>query len=354
VKRARRTALLGALLALSAFLFALPSLYLPGIALLLLGPGMAGWVWLAARGARLDGVDSPPRVQEDERFPVAVRVGPGRCPLPGGVLWAAGVEGERGAPLRGPFALRATARFERRGRRVLGPPELVVRDAFGLAARKITAAGNEVLVLPRVEPLAVASAGSMEAAGIAGRRGAAPEIEPDALRPHRHGTPASRIHWPTVARTGTVMERRLLPDSGSRPTVVVDSSAPESEEALDRAIRAAASLCFALGTAGGCVVLLAGERRATFVGPELRAWPALHVRLALLQAAQAPPRLRPADRSSTLFWVTARREPPATLAGSRASERYLVSPHEHGPGRAAFAVAGCAARRLGRAQARAA
>ena len=353
MRRARGIAALGALLTLSAFLFALPSLYLPGLALLLLGPGAAAWVWLAARGATVGDVDAPPRVQEGERFEVAVPVRPGRCPLPGGALTARGVEGKRLPPFRRPFDLRAVARLERRGRRPIGPAKLSVRDPLGLAERTVSGRGGELLVLPRVEPIVIPSGGSIDTPGRGGGRGAAPEVEPDALTPHRDGTPASRIHWPTVARTGDLMDRRLLPDSGSRPVLVLDASAPEGEDALDRAVRAAASLCVALAAAGGCLVLLPGDRRATFVGPELRAWPALHARLALVGSAAAPPKLRPRDRSVALFWVTAGHEVPAGLARF-AAECYVVSTERSDEPAPAFSVAGCHGRRLGRAAARAA
>ena len=37
--------------------------------------------------------------------------------------------------------------------------------------------------------------------------------EVDSLAPHRPGAPASRIHWPTVARTTMLMERRMVADA---------------------------------------------------------------------------------------------------------------------------------------------
>ncbi len=350
----RGAALLGALLALSAYLFALPSLYLPGLAFLLLGVGAAAWVRLAARGAAVGGVEAPGRVQEGERFEVVAAARPGRLPLPGGLLTADGVEGERRPPILGSVELRATARLDRRGRRPVGPATLLVRDPLGFVEATVTGEGSEVLVLPLVEPIAVLAGGGLDVQGPGRGRGAAPEIELDALAPHRAGTPASRIHWPTVARTGSLMDRRLLPESGSRPVVAVDASAPDSEEALDRAVRAAASLVVALARAGGCSVLLPGDRTPTFVGPELRAWPALHARLALLEEAPRSPRVRRGDLSSALFWVTARRDAPAVMGRRGAGERFVVAPAGTGEGVPAFTVAGCTGRRLGRAGALAA
>src|SRR5207253_4924794 len=115
------------------------------------------------------------------------------------------------------------------------------------------------------------------------------EIELDSLRPYRQGAPASRIHWPTTARTGETMERHLVSDADSRPLVVVDSRGAQGEEALDAAVRAAASLCVHLARQGGAALLLPGERRAADVDRELRAWPSLHARLALVEAGGPAP-----------------------------------------------------------------
>ena len=109
-------------------------------------------------------------------------------------------------------------------------------------------------MLPRVEPVTApgsggAGAGAQAGLGaqpsLSGRRldASAAELEIDGLRAYREGAPASRIHWPSVARTGEMLERRLVAELDSAPLIVMDPSAPASEEALDKAVRAAASLC---------------------------------------------------------------------------------------------------------------
>ena len=141
-------------------------------------------------------------------------------------------------------------------------------------------------MLPRIHPVVAAGGGDGAAAvAAAGARPAeaSAEIEMESLRPYREGAPASRIHWPTVARVGTLMERRLLADSDSQPLVVVDPTHPTDEAALDMAVRAAASLCVHLARRGGCSLLLPGDRRAVDIGPDLGNWTALHVRLALVE-----------------------------------------------------------------------
>ena len=116
----------------------------------------------------------------------------------------------------------------------------------------------------------------------------AAETEIDGLREHREGSPASRIHWPTVARGAGLMERKLISEADSRPLVVLDPRAPAVEEALDAAVRAAASLTVHFARRGGCGLLLPGDRRAPVVEPDLLAWPSAHVRLALVDDASAP------------------------------------------------------------------
>ena len=90
-----------------------------------------------------------------------------------------------------------------------------------------------------------------------GRSGAGPRaprrVEPigaidvDGLRPYRPGTPASRIHWPALARGAGLLERRLRADTDTRPLVVLDARGDGPPEQLDAAVRAAASLVLELG-----------------------------------------------------------------------------------------------------------
>ena len=110
-------------------------------------------------------------------------------------------------------------------------------------------------MLPRVEPV-TAPGGGGAGAGASSRASARPrawrdggstppraELEIDGLRAYREGSPASRIHWPTVARRGEMMERRMVAELDSAPLVVLDCSSPGGEEELDMAVRAAGSLC---------------------------------------------------------------------------------------------------------------
>ena len=346
--RALGAAVLGLVMLLGGLTFGTPSLYLPAIALLLAGIGSALWVALAAAGAGVDRTPGPHTIDEDQPWPLVIDVRRGLVPPPGGEL----SEPLLGRPLRvgfgAPRRARVNVRFERRGRRLLEPARLSIRDPLGLAERVMESEPAEVLVLPRIEPVVAPGAG---AAGRIGARSARPlaesaEVEIDGLRPYRPGAPAGRIHWPVVARGGEVMERRLVADSDSRPLVVLDPRRPPSEDALDRAVRAAASLVVHLARTGGCTLLLPGDRRATEVDTELRAWPALHVRLALAapdDRAPAPGRI---ERTGAVLWVAAAPGVPAGLARAAASERWLVTPSDAPPPAGGFSVAGCTARLL--------
>lgn len=349
-------ATLGVLLLVAGGMFAIEPLYVPGIALLALAVGFTAWVLVSARGARVRRITGPPSVEEGEPWPIRIEFRRGRLQVPGGRV----VDPLLARPLSvfslraadgGPPSASGEVRFPRRGLRRLEPCAVVVHDPLRLAERTVTGGpGGEVLVLPKIHP--VVSEGGGGAAGMGRRRpaegGDAPatsqltsaELELDILRPYRPGTPATRIHWPTLARTGQLMERRLVADDRARPLVVVDATAPTSADALDAVVRASASLAFHIALAGGCAVLLPGERHPLHLGPELRGWPALHARLAVLEPAASDPRLDPrAGRRGSVIWVGARaRGAWPALAGKAA---YLVTPERLPDSPVGFSVAGC-------------
>ena len=347
---------LGAAMTASAAVFASPSLYVPGIALTLLAAAAGVWVLAAAAGATLERSTGPATVEEERQWPLVITARTGIVPAPSGELIEPLLR--RSLPMAGRTSrrMRVAVTFERRGRRQLQPARLVIRDPFGLVERAFEAGeADEVLVLPRIEPVVASGRGagaSVEAAVGARPAEASAEIEMESLRPYREGAPASRIHWPTVARVGTLMERRLLADSDSQPLVVMDPTRPADDAALDMAVRAAASLCVHLARSGGCSLLLPGDRRATDLGPDLGGWPSLHARLALVEPAAGGLAARLEARRGAVFWVTARPGLPHALERIRA-ERYLVSPNGH-RGEAAFTVSGCTGIALGRGARRAA
>jgi uncharacterized protein (DUF58 family) len=353
LSRALLVAAFGLVLVLTGAGFASPSLIVPGVAFLLLGVGSAVWVALAAHGAGLVRQLGGRVVEEGQPLAVGLAVSRGLVPPPGGEVVDPLLDDP--LPALGDRArhLQIDVRFDRRGRQWLEPTRLTIKDPLGLAQRSFFTHPEELLVLPRVEE---PSSAGQSAAGTGGAnadgtsiaiQGA--ELELDSLRPYREGAPASRVHWPTVARTGTMMERRLIPDADSRPLVVLDPRTPASEEALDAAVRAAASLAVHLAKEGGCSLLLPGDRRATDIDPELRSWPQMHVRLALVEAGSAAPFAGRLERLGAILWVTAAPggNTPPGLKRAAAGARYVVTPEVIAGRPAAFSVAGCHAYRVG-------
>jgi uncharacterized protein (DUF58 family) len=346
--RAPATAALGAALILVGLGFGLAAALVCGIALLALAIGAVAWVELATIGGRLERRPGPSRLEESEPYPLQLALRRTLLPPPGGELIDPLLD--RSVPV-GPRWQRWVERevwLESPGRRRLGPARLVVRDPLGLWQRVLQSERtDDVVVLPRVDPVRWTgpgaeprgqSAGSGSASDATSRRGGLAQFEVDGLRPYRDGSPASRIHWPAVARTGEMIERRLIAGGEPRPLVVFDPRGGTEPHHRERAMRAAASLCVELARAGGCDLLVPGERRALPVDPALRAWPEAHVRIAVSDP-DAGPMLSAGMRSAAVLWVTAGRSLPPSLRRLRPGS-FLITPS--GSRRAAaFRVSGC-------------
>jgi uncharacterized protein (DUF58 family) len=346
----RATGLLAIAFGLAAALFDTEPLWVPAATLGLLAVGSAAWVGLGARGVRVTRTLGARRVMEDEPVGIVLEISAGRLGLPPSAV--------TDALLAAPVALRTgtrsgrvriEARFGRRGRRVLALPQVLVGDPLGLATRAVSArpsaAGDELLVLPRIEPVVAAAGGGETTTRIArrGRLAAGAETELDGIRPLRDGTPASRIFWPAVARGADAQERFLATASESRPLVVLDPRGGAGTDELDAAVRAAASLARALASAGGCDVLLPGDRRPTELGQTLAGWAQLHARLALIGPAAGPSLSSVAQRRGPIVFVSARMRArmPQALGPAHGAQRVLVVPGALPARHATFSVAGC-------------
>lgn len=353
---------LGAALLVSGVGFASPSLLVAGVGLCGLALVAVAWVGMATP-KRLERAAGPSRIVEGEPYPLRVRAYGARVGPPAGELTDSVLATPVAVGPRWSGDHEQGAVFSGRGLRRLAPARLEIRDPLGLRVKVIESKDpGELLVLPRIEPvLAVGQgAGGLRGSAIAGlEEGSAAsrldaraiELEIDGLRPYRDGSPASRIHWPTVARTGELVERRLIAGGDAAPLVAVDATRPRSEAALDAAVRAAASLCSHLAERGGCAVLLPGDRRPTEIEADMRAWPQVHARLALVAGGGRPPAALKALRSGAVFWVTAQERPslPPPLRSGGTGKRYLVTPlPDHTvPASGAFMVAGCEGRLVG-------
>jgi uncharacterized protein (DUF58 family) len=345
VRSAAGCAGLGLVLLLVAGTFDAEPLYVTGSALLLLGLGAAAWIGLGARGARVQRAISRRSVVEEEPLQVEIDAFAGRLPLPPGWIEEPLLpEPVRFKPGGRRARVRVEVTFARRGRRVLEPPALVLRDPFGLAERTVRGThSDELLVLPRTSPV-VATGGGGDAVAAHARAAliAAAETEIDGLRPARDGSPASRIHWPALARGAGLMERKLISEADSRPLVVLDPRSPTSPDALDAAVRAAASLTVHFARRKGCALLLPGDRRAIVVEPDLLGWPQSHVRLALVADHTGPSLVAAQNRRGLVMLVAARPldRPPRGL-GRTPGGCLLIVPAELPGRRAVIEVSGC-------------
>lgn len=359
MRRAVGVALAGGGLILIGLLFDATLLYVPGVAFAGLGVLTPLWVGLAARGARAERRVHTDRVVERQRFETTIDVRRGPLGLPGGEVFdpvtrtsvpVAGVLSVRSGTRRASVTIVAS--FPRRGRKLLGPPSVMSGDVLGLAqvVHPGESAAHELLVLPRVE--AVNWIGrNLGAYSHASAGRASPEplaaAEVDGLRPYRMGTPASRIHWPAVARGAGLLERRMRADASTSPLVVLDARcARHGCEELDAAVRAAGSIVLELARRGGCGLLMPGERRPIEVEPGLDRWSVAHARLALLESGpdQRAPALSVGARSGRIFYVAV--EPPRRLPHVNHGQlpAVLVLPGGVEPrtrGVAVFEVAGC-------------
>jgi uncharacterized protein (DUF58 family) len=360
MSRVRSTVLLGIGFVLAGAAFDSASLYVPGIGLVLLGVAALAWVELAAKGARVSLAPGPPTVVEGQPYPVRVDVRAGSVPLRAELNHPL-LERPATVAITRPGetkAIRSEASFPRRGRRSLGPVTLRIRDPLHLHQRELEGDAHELLVLPRTEAVQASEGAGGDrgedfldrfvlGAGGPGLDASAIDVEIDGVRPYRDGSPASRIHWPTVARSGELVERRLVAGGTEAPLVVLDATRPPSTDALDKAVRAAASLCLHVARLGGCALLLAGDRQAQRVDRQLRAWPSAHARLALVEAGTAPPALA-RSATGTVFWVTAG-TPRGGLART-ARNACVVTPNPLPNRPTLFEVAGCCAQAIGTAR----
>ena len=365
VRRALGIGVAGVALTLIAFLFDTSPLFVLGAGLALLGIATPAWIVLSARGTRIERRLDDRRVIEDEPLEATIEVHTGRLRLPVAEVLDPLAAGPIPLPRRARSAtIRVVVRFDRRGLRRLEPPSLIVRDPLDLArvVRVGTERPRELIVLPRTEPVnwVAAPAGT----------GAAPR--PRSRDPSRSPRSTSTACAPTgpehPPRASTGRRSRAGPACSSAACAPTATPARSScsmpagtrrADDVDAAVRAAASLALELAREGGCALLLPGERRPTPIEPDLAAWPAAHVRLALVSGGPGSPapRLGGQARLGPMFYVAAlslERIPPAVLGVARGARVLVVPgppqaekqvaarvPGSNRPLRPSFEVSGC-------------
>ncbi|HEY7666812.1 MAG TPA: DUF58 domain-containing protein [Actinomycetota bacterium] len=164
---------------------------------------------------------------------------------------------------------------ERRGPQEGGTVTLRSAAPFGVAERRRSApAPAPCLVLPKVWPLGAlafvdAAATTERALHSAPRRGGGPEFL--GVREYRSGDSMRHVHWPSTARTGTVMVREFEEERTRRIAIVVDTVADAGDAwtPLDACCAAAASIALAAAADGqGARLLVPGEHEVEVAAHE--------------------------------------------------------------------------------------
>ena len=193
-------------------------------------------------------------------------------------LRAVGLKDRRGlgAPRRLAYVPQVLAETERvvgweitfaaRGRRRLPRLRATTAFPFGLFVKigPPLLFDEEVLVFPAVHPVSprdVGQATSGEA--VARRRGRGHDLYN--LRAYRAGDEPHLIHWPTSAKSGSLMVRELEEDTNEDARIVLTGTGAGHGEHLERALSQAASLAVHL-LRSGTGVELAGSAGAVPLG----------------------------------------------------------------------------------------
>ncbi len=145
---------------------------------------------------------------------------------------------------------------EHRGVVRIGPLDAQLTDAFGLARRRFTVAGDAALtVLPAIEDLGGPSTGGGFDDPLAGVvhpvLGSAGDEDFATLRPYVVGDDLRRVHWSSSARADDLLVRQDDPPWQGHVTVLLDARRSHLDaEHFELAVSAAASLLHAVALRG--------------------------------------------------------------------------------------------------------
>ncbi len=202
-----------------------------------------------------------------------------------------------------------------RGLLTLADVGLWCEDPFRLVARRITVAPPAHVVVyptpaevsrdaPRASP-----AGSRPGSPRAGKTGALSGDELSGLRPYAPGDRLTRLHWPSLARTGELVVREFLePRAGSLSLLVDLRPSAHTTRSVEETISRAAGLAGRALDQGLTVELCTSTGDRVVIPPGTTGRQTMLRALALLGPASAPPAVvrRWGDRpTGGAVWATA-------------------------------------------------
>ena len=202
-----------------------------------------------------------------------------------------------------------------RGLLTLGEVGLWCEDPFRLVVRRITMAPPaHVIVYPTPADSSQEGRttgthpGSREHASALGAPNALSGDELSGLRPYAPGDRLTRLHWPSLARTGDLVVREFLePQAGSLSLLVDLRPSAHSADSIEKTIARAAGLGAQALRRGVTVELCTSTGDRMVIAPNAAGGQNLLRALALLGPASAPPAVvrRWGDRpTGDAVWAT--------------------------------------------------
>ncbi|ESP87284.1 hypothetical protein K933_14398 [Candidatus Halobonum tyrrellensis G22] len=228
--------------------------------------------------------------------------------------------------------------YESRGRRVLGPATVSVRDVLGLAETDLETAGTDALVVyPAVHPIAGGARRDLRALHETGIHRERREF--DRLREYDRGDSLRDVHWKSTAKRDDLIVKEFAAEAETE-AVSLAAGATASGDAADEMAEATASLVLALVDDGIPVDVHLADGSLT-VGPERGS----RVRLLERLAVAGPGRLPTDDVDIAVYAETDRvrvdvGDRETTFAELRAASESARAPGAVGPDAAAAAGSG--------------
>jgi len=170
------------------------------------------------------------------------------------------------------------------------------QDPFGLVASRVAwAPPAHVIVYPAAPVMAAPRPAGAQRAGrerssTAGTTNALSGDELSGLRPYAPGDRLTRLHWPSLARSGELVVREFLePPSGSLTLLVDLRPSAHSAASIETTISRTAAFGLDALAQGVTVELCTSTGDRLVIAPDAAGRPMLLRALALLGPAQAPP-----------------------------------------------------------------